>query len=165
MSELDPVYEIRSAQTKEDFQQAARLFRAYADWLQIDLCYQNFEQELATLPKMYGEKQGKLLLAWVENTVAGCVGVRQFGESVGEMKRLYVPAKFQGKGIGKALARQIIQEAKKLGYTEMVLDTLEQMKAARKLYHALGFQETSAYYANPLPEVIYLKLDLFDNKI
>ncbi len=165
MPELYADYEIRVAQTEDDFRQAARLFREYADWLKVDLCYQNFEQELASLPQMYGGQRGKLLLAWVGNTVAGCVGVRQFSELVGEMKRLYVPADFQGKGIGKALAIQIIQKAKELDYTEMVLDTLEQMKSARKLYYALGFQEISSYHGNSPPGVIYLKLDLTDNKL
>ncbi|MGB3587940.1 MAG: GNAT family N-acetyltransferase [Tunicatimonas sp.] len=114
---------------------------------------------------MYGGQYGKLLLARVENAVVGCVGVRQFSDSVGEMKQLYVPAEFQGKGIGRALAEQIIQEAKKLGYTEIVLDTLEQMKSARKLYYALGFWEISSYYDNPLPGVIYLKLSIANNKL
>jgi len=78
MPELVADYEIRAAQTEEDYQQATRLFRAYADWLQVDLCYQNFEQELTSIPQMYGGVQDKLLLAKTENTVAGCVRVRRF---------------------------------------------------------------------------------------
>lgn len=148
------------ARTPEQFAVARQLFLAYADWLGVDLSYQNFAKELGSLPQMYGGSEGRLLLSLVDNTPAGCVGVRKINPSTCEMKRLYVQDKFRGKGIGLALAERIIQTGKELGYTTMVLDTLEKMKSAQKLYYSLGFVEIPAYYANPLPDVIYLKLDM-----
>ncbi|MEO0331237.1 MAG: GNAT family N-acetyltransferase [Bacteroidota bacterium] len=153
-------YQIQAAHTPQDFKQAQGLFQQYADWLEIDLSYQKFEQELAVLPQMYGENKGRILLAKVNDQVIGCVGVRQFSLSICEMKRLYVRPKFQGRGIGVDLAKQIIQEGRKLGYAEMVLDTLKSMTSARRLYHNLGFYEIPAYYENPVTDVIYLKLNL-----
>lgn len=148
------------AHTPEQFAVARQLFLAYADWLGVDLSYQNFTQELESLPKMYGGDEGRLLLALVDNTPAGCVGVRKLSSSICEMKRLYVRDEFRGRGIGMLLAKHIIQAGKELGYSAMVLDTLDKMKSAQKLYQSLGFVEIPAYYNNPLPDVIYLKLNM-----
>ncbi|MEM6845185.1 MAG: GNAT family N-acetyltransferase [Bacteroidota bacterium] len=153
-------FQIQIAKTESDFVQAKRLFQQYADWLGIDLSYQKFEEELTVLPQMYGENKGRILLAKIGDQAIGCVGVRQFSPSTCEMKRLYVLPGFQGRGIGEALAKRIIQEGRRLGYTEMVLDTLAGMAPARKLYRNLGFYEVPAYYVNPLADVIYLKLNL-----
>lgn len=161
--ESAPAWKILTAKTTEHFEQARYLFQAYADWLQVDLSYQHFEQELTLIPQMYGPPHGKLLLAYVNDTAVGCVGVRPFKTTTCEMKRLYVNSDFQGLGIGRALAKQIIQEACTLGYESMVLDTLKRMQSARKLYQSLGFEKTSPYYENPLPEVIYLKMVLLCN--
>jgi carbonic anhydrase len=148
------------ARTSEQFTVARQLFLVYADWLGVDLSYQNFAQELESLPQMYGGSEGRLLLALIDNTPAGCVGVRKLSSSTCEMKRLFVEDKFRGKGIGVVLAKQVIQAGKELGYTTMVLDTLKMMKSAQKLYQSLGFVEIPAYYSNPLPDVIYLKLNM-----
>lgn len=161
---VSPRIKILKAETEEHFQQAQSLFQKYADWLGVDLSYQRFDQELESLPKMYGGDKGCLLLAYADELLVGCVGLRKFEDSVCEMKRLYVRPAFQGKGIGSLLAKQIIEEAKGLGYTEMVLDTLEKMESARKLYCSLGFGEIPAYYTNPLSDVIYLKLNLLSDK-
>lgn len=161
---VPPRVKILKAETEEHFQQARSLFQKYADWLGVDLSYQQFDQELESLSKMYGGDEGCLLLAYANELLAGCVSLRKFEGSVCEMKRLYVQPAFQGKGIGSLLAKQIVQEAKILRYTEMVLDTLEKMKSAHELYRSLGFEEIPAYYANPLPNVIYLKLSLINDK-
>ena len=153
--------ELAEAATAEDVAQVRRLFRAYADWLEVDLCFQNFERELADLPGRYAPPVGRLLIARVAGEVVGCVGLRPLGPGVCEMKRLWVEPGFGGRGIGRALAERIVAEAREIGYQRMRLDTIPAlMPAAQHLYAALGFREIPAYYHNPLPGVVMLELDL-----
>jgi len=137
---------------------AAVLFREYADWLGIDLGFQDFENELKTLPGRYAPPTGELILACsAADDALGCVGVRPLdGTTVCEMKRLYVRASARGTGVGRALVEAILESAEELGYAEMKLDTLPWMDSAMALYQQFGFREIEAYYDNPVPGTCYL---------
>ena len=149
------------AQTPEDLAQVRRLFRAYADWLGVDLCFQGFERELAELPGAYAPPAGRLLIARIGGEVVGCVGLRPLEPEVCEMKRLWVAPGFGGRGIGRALAERIVAAAREIGYQRMRLDTLpDRMPAAQHLYASRGFREIPAYYHNPLEGVVMLELVL-----
>ena len=153
--------ELLEARTPEDIADVRRLFRAYADWLEVDLCFQGFERELAELPGCYAPPAGRLLIARVGGEVVGCVGLRPLEASVCEMKRLWVEPGFAGYGVGRALAEAIVAAARQIGYRRMRLDTIPaRMPAAQHLYAAIGFREIPAYYDNPLAGVVMLELEL-----
>ena len=144
---------------------AARdIFREYAKGLGVDLCFQNFEAELASLPGDYAPPGGALLLAFVDGQLAGCGAMRALPEAdyadACEMKRLYVRRAFRGFGLGRLLAQALIDRAAQAGYSNLLLDTLDDMEAARGLYGSLGFDEIPPYYYNPIPGAHYLKVDL-----
>ena len=128
--------------------------------LAIDLSFQGFEEELASLPLPYARPPGVLLLAECGGEVAGCVGLRRLGERIGEVKRLYVLSSHRGRGIGLALMERLIAEARQIGYERLLLDTLPMMASARRLYTQLGFYPTSAYYHNPIAGTSYMALVL-----
>lgn len=149
------------AESPADIQQARTLFKEYEAWLEVDLCFQNFEKELAQLPGAYAPPDGRLLLAYVDGKVAGCIALRKIGQGTCEIKRLYLRQAFRGRGLGRKLAETIISEAKKIGYERMRLDTLpRQMGDAIKLYRSLGFKEIEPYYNNPVPDAKFMELDL-----
>jgi ribosomal protein S18 acetylase RimI-like enzyme len=149
------------AASPDELAAVRRLFRAYADWLAVDLCFQDFERELATLPGAYGPPQGRLLLAKVGGEAAGCVALRPLQPGICEMKRLWVEPGFAGFGLGRELAETIIATAREAGYERMRLDTLPaRMPAAQHLYRTLGFVEIPPYYHNPLDGVVMLELAL-----
>ena len=153
--------ELLEARTPEDIADVRRLFRAYAGWLEVDLCFQGFERELAELPGCYAPPAGRLLIARVGGEVVGCVGLRPLEASVCEMKRLWVEPGFAGYGIGRALSEAIVAAARQIGYRRMRLDTIPaRMPAAQHLYAALGFRQIPAYYDNPLAGVVMLELEL-----
>lgn len=154
--------EILQARTVDDIAIAKRLFQEYADSLNVNLCFQDFDRELAEMPGAYVPPRGRLFLAQVDGAPAGCVGLRPLDSSIdkGEMKRLYLRPGHRGLGLGRRLTELIIAEARTIGYRSLVLDTLADMKAARALYADLGFREIPAYYENPLPGVLYAELDL-----
>ncbi len=137
---------------------AATLFREYADWLGIDLSFQGFEPELASLPGKYAPPTGELMLACAPaGDALGCVAVRPLeGPAICEMKRLYVRPAARGLGMGAALVGAIIKSAEELGYAEMRLDTLPTMPEALALYERFGFVRIPAYYHNPVPGTVYL---------
>ncbi len=139
---------------------ARQLLSEYAAWLDIDLEFQCFEHELATLPGDYAAPRGALLLAYVDADVAGCVALRALEPRVCEMKRLWVRERFRGSGVGKALARAVLDRGTRLGYEHMRLDTLPRMENALGLYRALGFREIPPYYANPIPGTRYMEVRL-----
>ena len=152
---------IVSAETAEQIEQARHLFREYQSWLEIDLCFQNFEKELAGLPGDYTQPAGRLSLAYEESQLAGCVALRKIDERICEMKRLFLRAEFRGHGLGRRLIETIIREAKQIGYERMRLDTLPpKMNDAIDLYRSYGFKEIASYYDNPVSGAIFMELDL-----
>ncbi|NRB50318.1 MAG: GNAT family N-acetyltransferase [Saprospiraceae bacterium] len=139
---------------------ARELVQEYVDWLGIDLSYQDYAGEFRTMEQMYSPPQGLLLLAEEAEGMAGCIAFREKGKDRCEMKRLYVRPEFRGRQLGKKLAQVCIEEAGRAGYKQMVLDTLPTMKGAVRIYKNLGFELIPPYYNNPVPDVIYLGLDL-----
>lgn len=140
------------------------IFREYAEQLGVDLCFQNFDAELAGLPGEYAPPAGALMLVFVDGDLAGCGAFRPLPESdypnACEMKRLYVRRAFRRFGIGRLLAQALMDRALQAGYSSMLLDTLDDMEAARGLYSSLGFEEIPPYYFNPLPGSHYLRAEL-----
>ncbi len=148
------------ARTENELKEVRQLFLEYQQFLGVDLCFQGFKEELAGLPGKYAPPKGALLLAVEEPEIAGCVALRELDEAVCEMKRLFVRPPFRGRGVGRLLAQAIIEEARKLDYLLMRLDTLDSLKAALGLYESLGFKKTEPYYDNPLPGVVYWEMRL-----
>jgi len=140
------------------------LFREYAASLGVDLCFQDFEQELAALPGEYAPPTGALLLAFVDGLPAGCGALRPLTDvdypNACEMKRLYVRRDFRGLGLGRTLVATLMDHARRAGYSSLLLDTLDDMEAARGLYTSLGFGEIPPYYYNPIAGAHYLRADL-----
>jgi len=168
---------IRHAATPRDIELARTLFLEYAQWLKVDLCFQSFDEELATLPGAYAPPRGRLLLAGAPGEAFACIALRPLaGEGgcgcgdgatsartdagIGEVKRLYVQPAHRGEGWARQLAQMLLDEARGLGYRELKLDTLSWMSPARALYTSLGFRECAPYYRNPLPGVVYMSLAL-----
>jgi len=148
------------AATSEHYAQAKCLFEAYQKYLGIDLCFQGFAAEIDSLSTMYGPPRGALLLAMVEKDPVGCVGLRDLGDNIAEMKRMYVLPLFQGRGIGKALTTRIIATARLLGYDAIRLDTIPKLERAVDLYRRMGFTEIEVYRHNPDPTALFLQLRL-----
>lgn len=140
------------------------IFEEYASGLGVDLNFQNFQTELTALPGDYAPPRGALMLAKVEGTVAGCCALRPLDTvdypNAAELKRLFVRKAFRRFGLGRQLAEAMLDAARAAGYRCVLLDTLDDMEAARELYVELGFEEVPPYYHNPLPGSHYLKVDL-----
>jgi putative acetyltransferase len=150
---------IIQAQSAEDIDRARELFEEYAAWLGINLCFQNFDKELAELPGGYAPPTGRLLLAFDGDQISGCVALRALGDRVCEMKRLYVRPGYRGKGLGHKLTEAVIKAAREIGYERMRLDTLPgKMDRAIAMYRSLGFQEIPSYYHNPVAGVTFMEL-------
>lgn len=148
----------------DDLAATSGVFREYAISLGFDLCFQDFEGEIANLPGDYTAPRGALLLAHVDGAIAGCCALRPLDSSdyvnAAEMKRLYVRPAFRGLGLGRQLAEAILDAARMAGYDSVLLDTLNDMEIARAMYEELGFKEIPPYYHNPLAGAHYLKVDL-----
>lgn len=151
---------ILGADDHVELEQVRQFFRNYAAWLGVDLDYQNFGDEMASLPGAYAAPAGRLFFAEFEGRPAGCVGIRPSSDGVCEMKRLYVEPELRGNGIGRQLALAAIKAAKALGYRKVMMDTLPAMRIAVKLYRELGFKEAPAYYPTPVEGTLFLALDL-----
>ena len=143
------------------------LFKEYTDLIiQEDetfskyLQMQDFEHEVNHLEEKYGKPDGRIYVAYYDGELAGCIGLKKIDKNQGEMKRLYVRQKFRGKHIGLLLAKKIVEDAKKIGYKAILLDTLPSLESAIKMYKKMGFYEISQYNDSPLKDAIYLKLDL-----
>lgn len=136
------------------------LFREYADEIEVDLCFQDFDRELAGLPGRYAPPTGRLILAFEGSEPAGCIALRAIGDGICEMKRLYVRPSFRRQSLGRRLAEAILAAACGEKYKFMRLDTLQSMHDAIALYESLGFQRIPAYYDNPIPGVVFFELAL-----
>lgn len=158
---MPPAVSLFAAETPDHIAQARALFLEYAQSLGFSLCFQSFDQELASLPGEYAPPEGRLLLATYDNLLAGCVALHKLEPGICEMKRLYLRPSFRGKKIGRALAERAIAEAREIGYARMRLDTIATTMAdAVALYRALGFREISPYRENPIASALYMELDL-----
>jgi putative acetyltransferase len=159
-----PAITLQAVETAEAMDEVRQLFREYAAQLGVDLCFQNFEAELQQLPGDYAAPQGTLLLARVDGELAGCGAVRPLADvdypNACEMKRLFVRRAFRRFGLGRALAQALIDHAVRAGFSTLLLDTLDDMEAARGLYASLGFEEVPPYYFNPIPGAHYLRASL-----
>jgi putative acetyltransferase len=154
------VSKIIKATTQEHYHAAIALFKEYATWLNIDLAFQNFDTELIQLPKMYGEPLGIILLNTNKDLYTGCIAVRNKGEKIAELKRMYVQPAYRKNGVAKELLQQAILFAKNAGYKKIRLDTLATMTPAINLYKQFGFYEIPAYYFNPESNAVFFELDL-----
>lgn len=157
---LHQMIQYTKADSIDDYHQACELIRRYEAWLGIDLSFQNFAKELESLSEMYGPPKGALLLAYEEERLVGCVGLRDLGENICEMKRMFVLPELHGRGIGSELLHLFIEMASQAGYAAIRLDTLPSLKSALSLYQQAGFREIAAYRFNPDPDALYLQLDL-----
>jgi ribosomal protein S18 acetylase RimI-like enzyme len=154
-------FTIQRAETAADLVSARRLFREYIEQLDFALDFQDVEAELQDLPGPYAAPDGAILLATHDDSAIGVVAVQPLDDDgVCEMKRLYVAPEYRGRGVGRALGEAILETARTLGYDFMRLDTVASMKPARALYRSLGFEERSAYYHNPLDDVVYMERPL-----
>lgn len=160
-----PTVILRAPSSPVEMDAVRDIFREYADTLGVDLCFQDFERELASLPGDYAEPRGALLLAEVEGAIAGCCALRPLDTAdypnASEMKRLFVRKAFRGFGLGRELAEAMLDRARQAGYACVLLDTLDDMESARALYTDLGFAEIPPYYHNPIAGAHYLKVDIF----
>ncbi len=152
---------IIQAATVEQIEAARNLFREYEAWFGMNLCFQNFDEEVANLPDKYAAPDGRLLLAFVDANLAGCIALRRLEDGVCEMKRLFVKSDFRGQKIGIALIEKLIEEARKIGYEKMRLDTFPpKMAKAVSLYESYGFVEIPPYYHNPYGDTLFMELEL-----
>jgi len=151
---------IAPASSQEEVAAIRQLFEEYAASLDVDLCFQNFSAELAGLPGYYAPPQGRLLLARVDGAPAGCVALRPHDTQSGEMKRLYVRPGQRGSGLGRRLVEQVITEARSIGYTRLLLDSLPSMRTAIGLYESLGFVHREPYFPSPVTGNVYMELRL-----
>jgi putative acetyltransferase len=153
------VIKLIQATSKEEILQARQLFEEYAASLGIDLCFQNFDKELAGLPGAYAPPSGRLLLAKEDDLIAGCIALRKIGDGIGEMKRLYVRSEFRGQGLGRLLTEALLREARDIGYSRMRLDTIPgKMDQAIALYRSLAFRDIEPYYHNPVEGAAFMEL-------
>lgn len=152
---------ISQAETRSQIDESRLLFREYEAWLGLDLCFQGFEAELESLPGKYANPDGRLLLAYFGDKLAGCVALRKLEDGICEMKRLYVRDEFRARRIGIQLIEHIIAEAREIGYSKLRLDTYPpKMGKAVGLYNSLGFQVIQPYYHNPHEDVLFMELSL-----
>jgi putative acetyltransferase len=155
--------ELIQAKSPEEIRSTRELFQEYASWVEISLCFQNFDKEVAELPGDYAPPSGRLFLVVEGDAVMGCVALRKIGDRVGEMKRLYVRPEFRGRGLGRTLTEKLIAEARQIGYARLRLDTLPgKMDQAIAMYRSFGFQEIAPYYKNPVASASFMELVLSD---
>lgn len=152
--------EFIAATTEEHYREARALLREYEVEIEVDLCFQGFEEELKTLDRVYGSPGGVFLLLRQGDRIAGCVAIRDLGGGICEMKRLFLRPGFRGNGLGRKCAEQIVRTAREMGYRAMRLDTLPAMHSAIALYRSMGFTEITAYTENPCEGALFMELAL-----
>jgi ribosomal protein S18 acetylase RimI-like enzyme len=161
---VGPDIQLITPESPEDWQDTRLILRDYAASLDVDLGFQGFDEELETLPGVYAPPGGLMLLALVDGAVAGSGAFRPLPDAdypnACEMKRLFVRPAFRRFGLGRLLAQALMDRATEAGYSSMLLDTLDDMEAARGLYESLGFVEVPPFYFNPIPGAQYLKAEL-----
>jgi len=159
-----PSLQLITPASRQELDAIRAIFQEYADSLGVDLCFQQFDEELASLPGEYAPPRGALFLASVDGEIAGCCALRPLDTAdypnAAEMKRLYVRKPFRNFGLGRQLAEATLDAAREAGYASVLLDTLDEMETARALYEELGFQEVPPYYHNPIPGAHYLRATL-----
>jgi GNAT superfamily N-acetyltransferase len=151
---------IKHCSTDAEYSFAMQITKDYIRWLNMDLSFQNIDDETSNFSSIYGPPTGLFLLAWHKGELAGGVGLRMLEPKVCEMKRLFVYDRFRSKGLGRSLCTELIEEAKCSGYEKMRLDTLGHMKVAIRLYESLGFEVIEAYRFNPDPTTTFMELSL-----
>jgi ribosomal protein S18 acetylase RimI-like enzyme len=150
--------EIVQAVSEADIDEARAIFREYEQWLGLSLCFQSFEDELASLPGFYAPPDGRLYLAQSDGLTIGCIGLRKLEDGICEMKRLYLRETARGKEVGVALIEKVISDAREIGYGKMRLDTFPpKMGKAVKLYESHGFYEIDPYYENPHGKTLFME--------
>jgi putative acetyltransferase len=153
--------ELIQVESQPAIEQIRELFLEYARSLDFSLCFQGFDRELRELPGPYAAPDGRLILCQYDGAPAGCIALKKLEPGICEMKRLYVRPEFRGHQLGLKLTNHLINEGRRAGYTRMRLDTIrETMKKAIELYQSVGFKEILPYYDNPLPQALYMELDL-----
>lgn len=157
--ELVPAYSHKE-EVKKLFSEYTNMLIAGDSNFEKYLKVQNYDEELKQLEMKYGMPAGRLLLAYYDHKLAGCIGLKRIDEVNCEMKRLYVRSQFRGKHIGDYLVKEIIKVAKEIGYSHMLLDTLPFLQSAVHLYEKYGFYEIDSYNNSPMDTSIYMKLDL-----
>lgn len=148
------------AETADHYRETTQLFKEYAAWLNIDLCFQRFEEELRGVNQMYAKPSGAVILCSEGGEYIACVALRPIDAESAELKRMYVKEPFRKAGIGESLLKMAVAYAKNAGYKTIKLDTLDTMQPAISLYKKHGFTECAAYYHNPHPAAVYLEKNL-----
>lgn len=151
------VWSVREARFPDEVEVVRALFRDYASDIGESLCFQGFEEELATLPGKYGGPKGIVVLGFLDRQPVACAALRPLKPRVCEMKRLYVQPAARGRGIARALVRRLLREARGMGYKSMKLDTLGRMTSAIKLYESMGFVPTAPYIENPFEDAVFME--------
>ena len=152
--------EFITANTEEHYREATALLREYEVEIEVDLCFQGFEEELQNLDRVYGSPGGRFFLVRQGERTAGCVALRDLGGGICEMKRLFLRPGFRGNGLGRECAERIVRTARELGYRAMRLDTLPAMRSAIALYRSMGFAEIAPYTENPCEGALFMELGL-----
>ena len=160
MTEIQLPFELRRVESGSEVVRARSLFQEYQRSLGIDLEFQDFSAELTLLPGAYAPPRGRLYVAMMTRQPAGCVALKPLSDDHCELKRLYVRPGFRGRGIGRLLARHVIGDARAIGYSHVVLDTLRDMTEAHALYAALGFMDIAPYNSTPFEGTRWMGLDL-----
>lgn len=146
--------------TNKDLEEVKKIFTEYQEYLNVDLCFQSFDFELNNLNSIYKSPKGTIILAKIDDEIAGCIALKPIEEGNCEMKRLYVKPEFRKTGLGRKLIDEVLEFAKNSGYEKIKLDTLKKLKAAINLYQQYGFIETKPYVYNPLSDVLYFEKTL-----
>jgi putative acetyltransferase len=155
------MFTLKQVESVEEIEQTRELFHEYVTWLGVNLCFQNYDKEVAELPGEYVPPTGRLYLAIEDDQTAGCIALRKLADGICEMKRLYLRPQFRGRQLGRTLVDRVIEDARQIGYSRMRLDTLPgKMDAAIAMYRSLGFTDIERYYDNPYETAVFMELDL-----